>query len=438
MNSNHTALNDDSRRQPGIPADRQSGDSLAACGPSGEADAIHAAEKTAIKNPERAARLIAPSAAARNDAGPHDFEPTYVAQPAPDASSMHLGPARPHVARISDDWMESNCEAQPAASANVGAAAASAVAEVAQTVPAPLPAKSKRAYGRSRRAAATPSTRLPLAHEPDMFPAFMSRSALFSAIRANSGEFLAGPVRASGNVSVSVQGPQLSMADKRVWESLVRIAKRGAIDVERPFKVSMPSIAEMAGFGRAQGRSAWAAIERLAATRVDAVVDGVGVSGPLLASAKKDGQRSAVEFDPMFMQAALGRTLNIAMPDAPRGRAQPPLAQWMGDYFQTHEPFAKAPDLRYLSELCGHGGSPKGFVAALEAAMATLQAARPDLIASWSIDKSTRSSLEWTLLVARGASRPQVKRPFKGKAATTAVADLVAAAAAARRRGPAL
>ena len=297
----------------------------------------------------------------------------------------------------------------------------------------------KRPYGRAPSAAVATLEPLPLSRELDMFPAFMSRSALFSAIRANSGGSHAGPVPASGKVSLSAWGPRLSMADKRVWEALVRLAKKGGFNVAAPFCAPMGDIAEMAGFGRGQTRSAWAAIERLAALSIDALVDGVAVSGKLLGAARKEGRRRVVAFDARLMRSALGGVLNVDLGSSPRGRSEPPLAQWLGDYFLTHEPSAMDPNLGYLRDLCGYAGAPKEFAAALEAAMASLAAWRPDVIAGWSIDKSKRSSLAWTLSTQRGPARPRVKHPAKPKAPPTATPErLIAAAAAARRRGPAL
>jgi hypothetical protein len=341
----------------------------------------------------------------------------------------------PEVAVIGVDWMGAPDDGhEPAAGERQEEAGANAAPEQ----PAEGAVKTKRAYGRAQRPAPPPPTLLPHPHKPDMFPAFMARSALFSAIRANTGGSHHGPLQAPTTMSLSLQGPRLSMADKRVWEALVRAAKRGRVDMAAPFDVAMGNVAEMAGFGRGQTRSAWAAVERLAAAKVDALVNGVPVVGRLLASATKDGRRRVVAFDAKFMEAAFARVLNVDMTGSLRGRSEPPLAQWLGDYFQTHEPFATDPDLDYLRKLCGHGGTPKDFVSALEAAMAALAAARPDLIAAWSIDKSKGSSLEWTLVTPRGDARPSVKHPRKPKAGGPSTAASVAAAAAARRRGPAL
>jgi len=302
-----------------------------------------------------------------------------------------------------------------------------------------LDAPRKRAYGGARAATPPTPTLLPLAHKPDLFPAFMSRSALFSALRSNTGGHHNGPLPAQGDVILEFEGPRLSMADKRVWEALVRLAKQEEIDAGNPFAAPMVAVAEMAGFKKSQTRSAWAAIERLAASEVRAVVYGVHVRGKLLDSAVKRGVRRVVRFDLPFMEAALGKTMNAAVAGSLPGGAAPLLAQWLGDFFMTHEPSNLQLRLKYLRVLCGHPGAPKHFVACLEAAMSALAASRPDLIAGWSIDQTNRSSDKWALQVARGDARPEVKHPGKphaGKAPTPA--QLAAAAAAARRRGPSL
>ena len=378
----------------------------------------------------------AESATTRNSA--------WLQAPVVEGASSALGVAlnfpQRSVVNVGIDWMGAeDSDLEPTATDNVRVAAPHAAVEAASATPAAPVGKIKRAYGLSRRpahGANVAPTLMPLALEPDMFPAFMSRSALFSAIRANSGGYHNGPLKASGKVSLNFHGPRLSMVDKRVWEALVRAAKGGRFDLAGPCFVEVADVAEMAGFERGQTRSVWAAMERLAASKVDAMVEGVSVSGRLLASVAKIGKRRMVAFDPALMEAALGRALNAELAGSPRGRSAPLLAQWLGDYFLTHEPSTIAPDLNYLRELCGHAGSPKGFVAALEAAMRSLSSARPDLVAGWTIDKSRRSSLSWTLRVERGAARPRVKQ--FGKAVASAPADLKAAQARARRRGPAL
>lgn len=358
------------------------------------------------------------------------------------SSTLDSAPNFPQrsVVNVGIDWMGSeDWDQEPPATEDIRHAGSHVAVEAASATPAAPVGKIKRSYGRSRRpapAANAAPTLMPLAREPDMFPAFMSRSALFSAIRANSGGHHSGPLKASGKVSLIFDGPRLSMVDKRVWEALVGAAKGGRFDLAGPCFVAVADVAEMAGFERGQTRSVWAAMERLAASQVDAMVEGVSVSGRLLASVAKVGKRRMVAFDPVFMEAALGRALSAELTGSPRGRSAPPLAQWLGDYFLTHEPSTIAPDLNYLRELCGHAGSPKGFVAALEAAMRSLSSARPDLVAGWTIDKSKRSSLSWTLRVERGAARPRVKQ--LGKSVASAPADLKAAQARARRRGPAL
>lgn len=449
MNSKEISQEDDPNEWPPYhypPATRlgqgsESGDG-AALGPYEAPRGLHAAQPS-----------MASSASASESGGGTGGKPSEDhALPAEGAASgrYRRPPTRrsPPATPVGSDWMAgvdvdheapANAPEMAPDDATPDTGCAQAAPDEKSTPAAPCGRQLKRSYGRAMAPMAAAPTLLPLAHELDMFPPFMSRSALFSAIRSNSGGSHAGPLKASGKVSLALQGPRLSMADKRVWQALVRLAKRGRVDVAGPFDIALTEVAEMAGFGRGQTRSAWEAIERLAASKVDAVVDGVAVNGWLLASAKKDRRRRSVAFDAAFIEAALARVLNVELVGSPRGRSQPPLAQWLGDYFLSHEPSDKAPDLNYLRGLCGYGGAPKDFAAALEEAMDALAGSRPDLIEGWSIDKSKRSSLNWTLAARRGGYCPRAKHPPKLKAVPVPTpASLAMAAAAARRRGPAL
>lgn len=306
------------------------------------------------------------------------------------------------------------------------------------------PAKSissRRSYGRSAIAApAQQPTFLPNAKDLDMFPAFMSRSALFGAFRPNCGGPHAGPLNAAGAVELTFNGPRLCMEDKRVWEALIRIAKRDQVDIAAPFKVRLAEVAQLAGYGEGQSRSAYGAIERLASCRLDAVVYGARMSGWMLMSSAKDGRHATVRLDPALATPALSQTMQAAalpppassqtMSKGARGAGSNGvgslLAQWLRDYLSTHKPPAKPLTLGYLRRLSGYVSQPKHFVAALEKAMADLAKLWPDLVASWSIDKSgdlaqadarAHASERWILLIVRGPAQPVVKHPPKAACA---------------------
>jgi len=275
----------------------------------------------------------------------------------------------------------------------------------------------KRAYGRKSLAvASSPAKALPHPNDLDMFPAFMSRSALFGAFRSNCGGTHAGPLKAAEKVPLTFEGQRLSMADKRVWEALARIAKRDGVDISQPFKARLAEVADMAGYGPGQSRSAWSAIERLSGSKIDATVRGAKVSGWLLMSAVRDKRDALVRLDPALVGPALSQTMLASMAGAARDGVKSPLGQWLRDYFSTHEPTTKPLTLDYLRELSGYPSPPKRFVAALEAAMAELAAKRPDLIASWSINTGaadSNASARWVLLAIRGPAAPALKHPPK-------------------------
>lgn len=289
---------------------------------------------------------------------------------------------------------------------------ASTAREIGATLCAP-----KRAYGSSATTiAATPATLSPRSADLDMFPAFMSRSALFGAFRPNCGGTHAGPLKAAGDVSLNFEGPRLSMADKRVWEAIIRIAKREGVDMSQPFKARVAEVAKMAGYGAGQSRSAWAAMERLVGSKIDAVVKGAKVSGWLLISAVPSGRDAVVRLDVGLVDPAFSQSMLASMAGAVSDGIQAPLAQWLRDYFSTHKPPAKPLTLDYLRGLSGCPSQPKHFVAALKASMEQLRACRPDLVASWSIDKCEgggNASARWTLLAVRGPAMPNVKHPAK-------------------------
>jgi len=274
-----------------------------------------------------------------------------------------------------------------------------------------------RAHGSSTpSASALPTQSLAHPKELDLFPAFMSRSALFGTFRSGCGGAHAGPLQAAGEVSLTFNGPRLSMADKRVWEALARIAKRSGFDIAHPFNVRMAEVAKLAGFRHGQTRSAWASVERLTQSRIDAIVYGARISGWLVTSVVANGRDAAVRLDPGLVEPAFFKTLLASMAGAAGDGVESLLAQWLRDYLSTHKPPAIPLTLDYLRGLSGYLPAPKRFIGALEKAMQELAAKRPDLIASWSIDKSTGSdnaSDQWSLLAVRGPAMPVVKHPPK-------------------------
>lgn len=356
---------------------------------------------------------------------PHAWPSVYEPDPVPPATPQ---PATAPPQPVPGQMAPGTHDASPAKACDGGKTDEAWVAVEAATTPecqgAPsepgsgqMPSGGKRAYGRASPPAARSVAKiLPHADDHDMFPAFMSRSAIFGAIRANLGGPHNGPLRAAGDASLSFEGPRLSMADKRVWEALVRIAKRDRIDASEPFDVRLSEVARLAGYGQGQSRAAWASIERLARAKLDATVYGAKACGWLLMSCDRSGRMARVRFDLGFIEPALSQTMQASMKGAAGDGVRSLLGQWLRDYFSTHKPPAKSLTLDYLRDLSGYTSQPKHFVAALETAMAELTSDRPDLVASWSIDKSEsvgNASDRWTLLAIRGPAMPVVRHPPK-------------------------
>ncbi len=380
-----------------------------------------------------AAREAKPSTAA--SASPKALPPS--AGNAMASAPAWVGPATKAPAK----GVEAHAPLPPARAEPFGAAEAEVLEgfPVGAALPVLAPARARRAYGRKATGAAAPIEHLPLASDQDMFPAFMSRSALFGAARPNAGGLHVGPLEAAGNVALSFDGPSLSMLDKRVWEALVRFAKASRLDVHSPFKVPMSRIAKEAGLAQSGSRAVWASMARLACSRLDAVVDGVAIKGLLLAEARRKGRGCEASFDPDLLVPALSQVLQASMASAASPPGASPLRQWLRDYFSTHEALGRPFTLDYLRKLSGYGSQTKRFPADLENAMASLKLLDPGLIAEWSIKRDGGVGDAWMLSVVRGKSRPCVKQPAKtAAAAEPRAARSQVAVARKRRRGPEL
>lgn len=261
---------------------------------------------------------------------------------------------------------------------------------------------------------AMPPTTLPNLYRPSAFPAFMSRSAVFGAFRAGHAGSHTGWLRAQGSYDVDFAGERLSMLDKRVWEALVAIAKDRQVDLSKPFKVTLAEIARgasVAGNGGVALASVWNCAVRLAATRLQVNLEGSRRAGSLLAGAMKSKREYRVQLDLGFAAAILGDDIQIDFPAGRRQALSTPLAQWLHDYLTSHEPAGFAFRLRHLRELCGYADEARHFPADLRAAMEELASNCPELVASWSMDESSKKSEAWKLSIERGADRPSALFP---------------------------
>lgn len=240
------------------------------------------------------------------------------------------------------------------------------------------------------------------------FPGFIARSALFRASPSSDRHDQPTPVKAQGGQLV-LSGPKLGMRDKHVWETAIQIAKERATNVGDAFEIELRDFARRMGSNDFGGRalaSIWESLERLALCRVEFEIgDSCKGVGSLLATACRDGASLYLRLNPDFVIPALLGDKQFLF-DQGRRKALPyALSQWLHDFFSTHKQ-ARDMDLLYLRELCGYDGSPRNFPFRLRAAMKALVAAAPELISSFEIVETGRSSDGWILRVAHGSEKP--------------------------------
>lgn len=254
----------------------------------------------------------------------------------------------------------------------------------------------------------SPSRAIPHKNRPRNFPGFIARSSMFR-VSASGGDF-ASPtlVRAQGCILI-LTGPKLSMRDKHVWETAIQIAKERAPTIADAFEIELRDFARRLGSANQCGTalsSIWESLERLASARVEFQIgDSCKGIGSLLASAFRDDGRLYLRLNPDFAIPALLGDKQFLFDQARRSGLPTSLAQWLHDFFSTHKE-AREMDLQYLRELCGYDGTPRNFPGKLRIALDELVKAAPTLVASFEIDRSSRSSDNWKLRVVLGSDSP--------------------------------
>lgn len=267
---------------------------------------------------------------------------------------------------------------------------------------------------------------IPFSAKPNLFPGIFARSGLFGVARLTHPlHDLASSIgiKAQGAYSIEFEGIPLTMNDKLVYESVIRIAKNSNHDLMEPLKTSLREIGQQMGWTALGGRNlAWIrdSLDRLVRASLNyRLLDGVPRQGQLLLNVEKAMGGVAVSFDPPFVLAAFGLDKQFAIDSSKRSTLGSPLTQWLHDFISTHST-AIPLSMKYLRELCGFDARRKSFPSLVESALEQLIASAPELVVSYSIDKPTKGSDLWLIHYVRGAQAPNFIDPSKsGKQKTT-------------------
>lgn len=294
--------------------------------------------------------------------------------------------------------------------------------EITATVadsPAPAPARTPAIPIMLSRAVTPPGPIFPRCAHPDHFPALFARSGLFPAERvrrASSAPAAATEIFGQGAYRATLTGPRLSVGDKLVFESIVRLAKAVRLDLHQPLRTSHREIArDMAWKDEGGGtlRFIWAALERFASTEISfSIEDGTRRSGKMLESATKlrGSQGLDLRFDPNFIIGAFSCDKQYRIDRARRESFDSPLSKWLHDFVSTHSKPMPL-DLAYLRERSGFHGRPKDFVSRLRLAADTIASKAPGLLASYAIRTGRRSSDNWQIEFTRGIEKASFLLP---------------------------
>lgn len=282
----------------------------------------------------------------------------------------------------------------------------------------------------------------PCSNKPDHFPGLFSRSGLFGVAVGAIAPQPSGSkaIKCQSPYLLSIDGPVLGMADKRVYEAVVRIAKACKLDLNESLDTSLRDIATMMGLHSLGGISLSAVSDSLAKLRQCKATfrlhDKSEHCGLMLSSVDTSKSGVRIEFDQDFVIPAFGMDRQFQSNSLRRHQLDGSLPQWLHDFFQTHSA-AHDLTLGYLRDLCGYGGRDKSFPNRLDLAMNSIVKQCPELASAFFLAKLSRHSNLWSLSVTRGPESPNF---FNGSAQVklTPVAVQKAAAKAARRRGVAL
>lgn len=256
-------------------------------------------------------------------------------------------------------------------------------------------------------------TMLPHRSKPDQYPAFMARSALFSASKHGAALPPATALKAQGNYGLRVGGPRLGMRDKAVWEAAMQVAKE-TNDISQDIPVGLADLARRLGLEEANGATcAWLrdSLARLAQTDVEVELQSQTRAGKLLASARVGGRACAIRLDLTLSLSILEEDFQFNINSSRRRSLNGSLAQWLHDFISTHSAYGGRITLAYLRELCGFEGQSKRFPSLLNAALVELAKKAPELVVGHSFKKVGRSSDKWEVDIQRGQEMPSFSKP---------------------------
>ncbi len=251
----------------------------------------------------------------------------------------------------------------------------------------------------------------------DHFPAIASRSGLFCVGRSTDPLPYNGAVKAQGSYGLHFNGDRLYMRDKQVWEATMQIAK-DAPGIEQEIQVALSDIAKRMGSSDMSGDALkwiWGSLERLAKANVQVRLhDGQVHAGSLLASTRHHGKQYFIQLDLALAVPLFALDMQFKIQSKRRLTLSTSLAQWLHDFISTHASYPRNLTLGYIRELCGYDGQMRRFPALLSAALLELSSAAPELVSSYEILKTGRSSENWEIKISRGADQPVFLMPKPG------------------------
>jgi hypothetical protein len=332
---------------------------------------------------------------------------------------------KPFAKTYADDWDEAPPpRVEPEAETDLAPAQSPAPAPKAS----PCPAAPQPAAPAVSPAAAKAAIPIPHAWELDRFPGLFARSALFQARRGGP-RVEKKPLECYGREYGAVyEGPILDMREKRIWELVLREAKKtGGADVEFAMsanelaialgprakapgvKPPKPSGPELARVGESLRRLAQAEIEY-------ALPGGASGKGKLLGSARESASGWSLSIDSGLIPL-LRDDNQFRIDTARRDKLKKELSKWLHDFVSTHdEGFEKGFELAKLAKLSGLSGDGdklRRFVPRLREALKELSGSCPALVAGFELPEGARVGKDWRAVIKRGPDKVSFLCPAK-------------------------